>query len=104
MEMMNEVKKFMLASAIATAAVGVTTQASAEEVKPSEPISGSQQKTVTQKTVTKTDVAISQANVEQASSVVKTQEEIVKTAQSEVNDAEKVVEEAKEAGRLVSQK
>ena len=97
MEMMNEVKKFMLASAIATAAVGVTTQASAEEVKPSEPISGSQQKTVTQKTVTKTDVAISQANVEQASSVVKTQEEIVKTAQSEVNDAEKVVEEATEA-------
>lgn len=97
MEMMNEVKKFMLASAIATAAVGVTTQASAEEVKPSEPISGSQQKTATQKTVTKTDVAISQANVEQASSVVKTQEEIVKTAQSEVNDAEKVIEEATEA-------
>ena len=97
MEMMNEVKKFMLASAIATAAVGVTTQASAEEVKPSEPISGSQQKTATQKTVTKTDVAISQANVEQASSVVKTQEEIVKTAQSEINDAEKVVEEATEA-------
>lgn len=97
MEMMNEVKKFMLASAIATAAVGVTTQASAEEVKPAEPISGSQQKTATQKTVTKTDVAISQANVEQASSVVKTQEEIVKTAQSEVNDAEKVVEEATEA-------
>lgn len=97
MEMMNEVKKFMLASAIATAAVGVTTQASAEEVKPSEPISGSQQKTATQKTVTKTDVAISQANVEQASSVVKTQEEIVKTAQSEINDAEKVIEEATEA-------
>ena len=97
MEMMNEVKKFMLASAIATATVGVTTQASAEEVKPPEPISGSQQKTATQKTVTKTDVAISQANVEQASSVVKTQEEIVKTAQSEVNDAEKVVEEATEA-------
>ena len=97
MEMMNEVKKFMLASAIATAAVGVTTQASAEEVKPAEPISGSQQKTATQKTVTKTDVAISQANVEQASSVVKTQEEIVKTAQREVNDAEKVVEEATEA-------
>ena len=97
MEMMKEVKKALLASAIATAAVGVTTQASAEEVKPSEPISGSQQKTATQKTVTKTDVAISQANVEQASSVVKNQEEIVKTAQSEVNDAEKVVEEATEA-------
>ena len=97
MEMMNEVKKFMLASAIATVAVGVTTQASAEELKPTEPISGSQQKTATQKTVTETDVAISQANVEQASSVVKTQEEIVKTAQSEVNDAEKVVEEATEA-------
>lgn len=97
MEMMNEVKKFMLASAIATAAVGVTTQASAEEVKPAEPISGSQQKTATQKTITETDIVISKANVEQASSVVKTQEEIVKTAQNEVNDAEKVVEEATEA-------
>lgn len=97
MEMMNEVKKFMLASAIATVAVGVTTQASAEELKRTEPISGSQQKTATQKTVTETDVAISQANVEQASSVVKTQEEIVKTAQNKVNDAEKVVEEATEA-------
>ena len=97
MEMMNEVKKFMLASAIATAAVGVTTQASAEEVKPAEPISGSQQKTATQKTITETDIVISKANVEQASSVVETQEEIVKTAQNEVNDAEKVVEEATEA-------
>lgn len=97
MEMMNEVKKFMLASAIATAAVGVTTQASAEEVKPSEPISGSQQKTATQKTVTKTDVAISQANVEQANAVVKKQEEIVNSNQNEVNDVEKVVEEATEA-------
>ena len=97
MEMMNEVKKFMLASAIATAAVGVTTQASAEEVKPAEPISGSQQKTATQKTVTKTDVAISQANVEEANTVVKKQEEIVNLAQNEVNDAEKVVEEATEA-------
>ena len=97
MEMMNEVKKFMLASAIATAAVGVTTQASAEEVKPAEPISGSQQKTATQKTITETDIVISKANVEQASSVVKTQEEIVKTAQNEVNDAEKVEEEATEA-------
>ena len=97
MEMMNEVKKFMLASAIATAAVGVTTQASAEEVKPAEPISGSQQKTATQKTVTETDVAISQANVEQANTVVKKHEEIVNSAQNEVNDAEKVVEEATEA-------
>lgn len=97
MEMMNEVKKFMLASAIATAAVGVTTQASAEEVKPAEPISGSQQKTATQKTVTETDVAISQANVEQANTVVKKHEEIANTAQNEVNDAEKVVEEATEA-------
>ena len=97
MEMMNEVKKFMLASAIATAAVGVTTQVSAEEVKPAEPISGSQQKTATQKTITETDIVISKANVEQASSVVETQEEIVKTAQNEVNDAEKVVEEATEA-------
>ena len=97
MEMMNEVKKFMLASAIATVAVGATTQASAEEVKPSEPISGSQQKTATQKTVTETDVAISQANVEQANTVVKKHEEIVNSAQNEVNDAEKVVEEATEA-------
>lgn len=97
MEMMNEVKKFMLASAIATAAVGVTTQASAEELKPTEPISGSQQKTATQKAVTETDVAISQANVEQANTVVKKHEEIVNSAQNEVNDAEKVVEEATEA-------
>ena len=97
MEMMNEVKKFMLASAIATAAIGVTTQASAEEVKTAEPISGSQQKTATQKTVTETDVAISQANVEEANTVVKKQEEIVNSAQNEVNDAEKVVEEATEA-------
>lgn len=97
MEMMNEVKKFMLASAIATAAVGVTTQASAEEVKPAEPISGSQQKTATQKTITETDIVISKANVEQANSVVETQEEIEKTAQNEVNDAEKLVEEATEA-------
>lgn len=97
MEMMNEVKKFMLASAIATVAVGVTTQASAEELKPTEPISGSQQKTATQKAVTETDVAISQANVEQANTVVKKHEEIVNSAQNEVNDAEKVVEEATEA-------
>lgn len=92
MEMMNEVKKFMLASAIATAAIGVTTQASAEELKLTEPISGSQQKTATQKAVTETDVAISQANT-----VVKKHEEIVNSAQNEVNDAEKVVEEATEA-------
>ena len=97
MEIMNEVKKVLLAGAIATAAVGATTQVSAEELKPSEPISGSQQKTVTQKTVTETDVAISQANVEQANAVVKNQEEIVKSNQNEVNDAEKVVEEASEA-------
>lgn len=97
MEMMKEVKKVLLASAIATAAVGTTTQASAEEVKPLEPNSGNQQKTATQKTVTETDVAISQANVEQANTVVKKHEEIVNTAQNEVNDAEKVVGEATEA-------
>lgn len=97
MEMMNEVKKFMLASAIATVAVGVTTQASAEEVKPAEPISGSQQKTATQKTITETDIVISKANVEQANLVVQNQEEIVNSNQNEVNDAEKVVEEATEA-------
>jgi hypothetical protein len=97
MEMMKEVKKVLLAGAIATAAVGATTKASAEEVKPSEPISGSQQKTATQKTVTETDVAISQANVDQANTVVKKHEEFVNTAQNEVNDAEKVVEEATEA-------
>ena len=97
MEMMKEVKKFMLASAIATVAVGVTAQASEEELKPLEPISGSQQKTATQKTVTETDVALSRANVEQANAVVKKQEEIVKSNQNEVNDAKKVVEEATEA-------
>ena len=97
MEIMNEVKKVMLASVIATASVGVTTQVTAEEVKPLEPNSGNQQKTATQKTITETDVALSQANVEQANTVVKKHEEIVNTAQNEVNDAEKVVEEATEA-------
>ena len=97
MEIMNEVKKFVLASAIATAAVGATTQASAEELRPSEPISGDQQKTETKKTVTETDVALSQANVEQVNAVVKNQEKIVKTNQNEVNAAEKVVGEATEA-------
>lgn len=97
MEMMNEVKKVLLTGAIVTAAVGATTQASAEELKPTEPISGSQQKSATQKTVTETDVAISQANVDQENTVVKKHEEIVNTAQNEVNDAEKVVEEATEA-------
>ena len=97
MEMMNEVKKVLLAGAIATAAVGVTTQASAEELKPTEPISGSQQKTATKKTVTETDVVISQGNVDQANTVVNKHEEIVNTAQNEVNNAEKVVEEATEA-------
>ena len=96
MEMMKEVKKVLLASAIATAAVGATTQASAEELKPTEPISGSQQKTATKKTVTETDVAISQANVVQANTVVKKHEEIVNTAQNEVNNAEKAVDEATE--------
>lgn len=97
MEIMNEVKKVMLASVIATASVGVTTQVTAEEVKPSDQISENQQKTVTQKTVTETDVALSQANVEQVNAVVKNQEEIVKSNQNEVNDAEKVVGEATEA-------
>lgn len=97
MEIMNEVKKVMLASVIATASVGVTTQVTAEEVKPSDQISENQQKTVTQKTVTETDVAISQSNVEQVNAVVKKQEEIVKSNQNEVNDAEKVVGEATEA-------
>lgn len=49
MEIMNEVKKVMLASVIATASVGVTTQVTAEEVKSSDQISENQQKTVTQK-------------------------------------------------------
>ena len=97
MEIMNEVKKVMLASVIATASVGVTTQVTAEEVKPLEPNSSNQQKTVTQKTVTETDVALSQANVDQANKVVKKQEEIVKSNQNEVKDAKKVVEEATEA-------
>ena len=97
MEIMNEVKKVLLAGAIVTVAVGATTQASAEELKPTEPISGSQQKSETKKTVTETDVALSQANVEQVNAVVKNQEEIVKSNQNEVNDAEKVVGEATEA-------
>ena len=97
MEMMNEVKKVLLAGAIVTAAVGATTQASAEELKPTEPISGSQQKSATKKTVTETDVAISQANVDQANSVVQNQEEIVNSNQNQVNDAKRVVEEATEA-------
>lgn len=97
MEIMNEVKKVMLASVIATASVGVTTQVTAEEVKPSDQISENQQKTVTQKTVTETDVALSQANVEQVNAVEKNQEEIVKSNQNKVNDAEKVVGEATEA-------
>ncbi|MDY4345395.1 SEC10/PgrA surface exclusion domain-containing protein [Streptococcus sp. BJSWXB6CM1] len=97
MEMMKEVKKVLLASAVATAAIGATTQASAEELKPTEPISGGQQKSVTKKTVTETDVAISQGNVEQANSVVQNQEEIVNSNQNEVNDAERVVEKATEA-------
>lgn len=94
---MKEVRKVLLASAIATAAVGATTQAFAEEVKPSEPNSGNQQKTATKKTVTETDVAISQANVDQANAVVKKQEEIVKSNQNELKDAEKVVGETTEA-------
>lgn len=97
MEMMKEVKKALLASAIATAAVGTTTQAFAEEVKPLEPNSGNQQKTATQKTITETDIAISQANVGQANSVVQNQEEIVNSNQNEVNDAKRVVEEATES-------
>ena len=96
MKMMKEVKKVLLAGAIATVAVGATNQASAEELKPSEPNSGNQQKTATKKTVTETDVAISQANVDQVNTVVKKHEEIVYTAQNEVNDAEKVVYEATE--------
>lgn len=96
MEMMNEVKKVLLAGAIVTAAVGATTQAFAEELKPSELTSGNQQKTATQKTVTETDVAIPQANVDQVNAVVKKHEEIVNTAQNEVNNAEKAVDEATE--------
>ncbi len=97
MEIMNEVKKVMLASVIATASVGVTTQVTAEEVKSSDQISENQQKTVTQKTVTETDVALSQANLEQVNAVVKKQEESVKSNQNKLNDAEKVVGEATEA-------
>ena len=96
MKMMKEVKKVLLAGAIATVAVGATNQASAEELKPSEPNSGNQQKTAAKKTVTETDVAISQANVDQVNTVVKKHEEIVYTAQNEVNDAEKVVYKATE--------
>ena len=98
MEIMNEVKKVVLAGAILTGAVSVANQALAEEVKPLEPISGSEQKAVEKHSeVTATDVAISQEQVDKADSAVKFQEGITNAAQSEVTSAEKTVKEIKEA-------
>ena len=98
MEIMNEVKKVVLAGAILTGAVSVANQALAEEVKLLEPISGSEQKAVEKHSeVTATDVAISQEQVDKADSAVKFQEGITNAAQSEVTSAEKTVKEIKEA-------
>ena len=98
MEIMDEVKKVVLAGAILTGAVGATNQVLAEEVKPLEPISGNEQKAVEKHSeVTATDVAISQDQVDKAESAVKSQEEITNAAQTEVTSAEKTVKEIKEA-------
>lgn len=98
MEIMNEVKKVVLASAILTGAVGATNQVLAEEVKPLEPILGSEQQAVEKHSaVTATDVAISQEQVDKADSAVKFQEGITNAAQAEVTSAEKTVKEIKEA-------
>lgn len=98
MEIMDEVKKIVLAGAILAGAVGGTNQALAEEVKPLEPISGSEQKAVEKHSeVTATDVAISQEQVDKVESAVKSQEEITNAAQTEMTSAEKTVKEIKEA-------
>lgn len=98
MEIMNEVKKVVLAGAILTGAVSVANQALAEEVKLLEPISGSEQKAVEKHSeVTATDVAISQEQVDKADSAVKFQEGITNAAQSDVTSAEKTVKEIKKA-------
>lgn len=98
MEIMNEVKKVVLAGAILTGAVSVANQALAEEVKLLEPISGSEQKAVEKHSeVTAADVAISQEQVDKADSAVKFQEGITNAAQSELTSAEKTVKQIKEA-------
>lgn len=93
MEIMNEVKKVVLASAILTGAVGATNQVLAEEVKPLEPILGSEQQGTNQEAITAADVAISQAHVDNADSAVKSQEEITNVAQTEVTVAENAVKD-----------
>lgn len=94
MEIMNEVKKVVLASAILTGAVGATNQVLAEEVKPLEPILGSEQQAVEKHSeVTATDVAISQEQVDKAESAVKSQVEITNAAQTEVTVAENAVKD-----------
>lgn len=93
MEIMNEVKKVVLASAILTGAVGATNQVLAEEVKPLEPILGSEQQGTNQEAITAADVAISQAQVDNADSAVKSQEEITNVAQTEVTVAENAVKD-----------
>ena len=98
MEIINEVKKVVLAGAILTGAVSVANQALAEEVKPLEPISGSEQKAVEKHSeVTATDVAISQVSVDEAAAAVKAQEGLTNAAQTEVTAAEKSVQKTTEA-------
>lgn len=93
MEIMNEVKKVVLASAILTGAVGATNQVLAEEVKPLEPILGSEQQGTNQEVITAADVAISQDQVDKAESAVKSQVEITNAAQTEVTVAENAVKD-----------
>lgn len=98
MEIMNEVKKVVLASAILTGAVGAVTQVKADETKAPEPISGTEQKTSERKAqATAADVAISQVSVDEAAAVVKAQEGLTNAAQTEVTAAEKSVQKTTEA-------
>lgn len=98
MEIMNEIKKVVLASAILTGAVGTVTQVKADETKAPEPIPGTEQKTSERKAqVTAADVAISQVSVDEAAAVVKAQEGLTNAAQTEVTAAEKSVQKTTEA-------
>ena len=98
MEIMNEVKKVVLASAILTGAVGAVAQVKADETKAPEPIPGTEQKTSERKAqVTAADVAISQVSVDEAAAAVKAQEGLTNAAQTEVTAAEKSVQKTTEA-------
>ena len=98
MEIMNEVKKVVLASAILTGAVGAVAQVKADEKKAPEPIPGTEQKTSERKAqVTAADVAISQVSVDEAAAAVKAQEGLTNAAQTEVTAAEKSVQKTTEA-------